>query len=32
MRKNVLSSSAKKTPVILAKLGEWAGAIGAALL
>jgi glucokinase len=32
MRKNVLSSSAKKTPIILAKLGEWAGAIGAALL
>ncbi|HUT96262.1 MAG TPA: ROK family protein [Candidatus Paceibacterota bacterium] len=32
MRKNVLSPKAKKTQVILAKLGEWAGAIGAGLL
>jgi len=32
MRKNVLSESAKKTPVILAKLNEYAGAIGAGLL
>lgn len=32
MRKNVLSPAAKKTQVVLAKLGEWAGAIGAALL
>ena len=32
MRKNVLSSEAKKTQIIMAKLGEWAGAIGAGLL
>lgn len=32
MRKNVLSESAKKTPVMLAKLNEYAGAIGAGLL
>lgn len=32
MRKNVLSPLAKKTPVILSKLGEYAGAIGASLL
>lgn len=32
MRKNVLSLGAKKTQVVLTKLGEWAGAIGAALL
>jgi len=32
MRKNILSESAKKTPVVLAKLKEYAGAIGASLL
>lgn len=32
MRKNILSESAKKTPVVLAKLNEYAGAIGAGLL
>jgi len=32
MRKNILSPLAKKTKVVKAKLGEWAGAIGAALL
>ncbi len=32
MRKNVLSESAKRTPVVLAKLNEYAGAIGASLL
>jgi len=32
MRKNILSKSAKKTSVVLAKLNEYAGAVGAALL
>jgi glucokinase len=32
MRKNILSSIAKNTKVVRAKLGEYAGAIGAALL
>ena len=32
MKKNVLSPIAKNTPVVRAKLGEWAGAIGAGLL
>ena len=32
MRKNILSPKAKKTQVLKAKLGEWAGAIGAGLL
>jgi len=32
MRKNILSPLARKTPVVRAKLGEYAGAIGAALL
>ena len=32
MRKNILSKSAKKTSVVLAKLNEYAGAVGAGLL
>ena len=32
MRKNILSESAKKTSVVLTKLNEYAGAIGAGLL
>jgi len=32
MRKNILSPKAKNTPVVRAKLGEFAGAIGAGLL
>ena len=32
MRKNILSPEAKNTPVVRAKLGEYAGAIGAGLL
>jgi hypothetical protein len=32
MRKNVLSEKAKKTSVILAKMDEYSGAVGAGLL
>jgi hypothetical protein len=32
MKKNILSPLAKNAPVVKAKLGEYAGAIGAGLL